>query len=141
MVDLPTTIEGWNERGSEYFPGHLGLNFTKVEAEEVTGTLSVRKAVMSWNGFLHAGSVVTLADTCCGYGVLKNLPEGAWGFTTIDLNSNFVGTAREGSVSCSARPLHLGKTTQVWEATVSDDATAKAIAHFRCTQMILWPRG
>ena len=72
---------------------------------------------------------------------LKNLPEGAWGFTTIDLNSNFVGTAREGSVSCSARPLHLGKTTQVWEATVSDDATAKAIAHFRCTQMILWPRG
>ena len=139
-LDLPETLEEWNSRGASYFPGTVGARFAKVEADEVVGGFDVRQDVMSWNGFLHAGAVVTLADTCCGYGALKALPEGANGFTTIDLSSNFVGTALEGGVTCVARPLHLGRTTQVWEATVAAKETARPMAHFRCTQMILWPR-
>ncbi len=138
-IEIPETLEDWNARGSDHFPGLIGARFTKVEADEIRGEFDVRRAVMSWNGFLHAGSIVTLADTCCGYGALKTLPEGANGFTTIDLSSNFLGTALEGTVYCSAKPLHLGRTTQVWDATVTAE-TGKTMAHFRCTQMILWPR-
>jgi uncharacterized protein (TIGR00369 family) len=102
--------------------------------------MPVRTEVMAPNGFLHAGAVVTLADTACGYGCVQNMPAGATGFTTIELKSNHLGTLREGTVACTARPVHLGRTTQVWDATVTDAATGKTLALFRCTQMLLYPK-
>lgn len=139
-IDIPETLEEWNARGADCMPGLIGLRFLKVEADEVVGEFDAGRSVYSWNGFLHAGSVVTLADTCCGYGALKALPEGANGFTTVDLTSSFVGTLLEGTVRCAATPLHLGRTTQLWEAKVFAAATEKPMAHFRCTQLVLWPR-
>jgi 1,4-dihydroxy-2-naphthoyl-CoA hydrolase len=141
MINVPRTLADWNSAGSDYLPGHLGMVFTKVEPDEVIGRMEVRTALEAWNGFLHAGSVVSLADTCCGYGTVRSLPAGATGFTTIELKSNFLGTAREGFVVCSARPLHQGRTTQVWDAVVHREGADTAIAHFRCTGMILWPKG
>ena len=137
---IPQTLQEWNLRGREYLPGLLDLEFLSVDPDEVCARFAVRKQLMAWNGFLHAGSVVSLADTCCGYGTYCGLPEGAIGFTTIDLASNFLGTAREGIVHCTARPIHKGRMTQVWDAEVQCEATGKAMARFRCTQMILWPR-
>jgi 1,4-dihydroxy-2-naphthoyl-CoA hydrolase len=96
--------------------------------------------VMAPNGYLHAASVVALADTSCGYGCVASLPQGASGFTTIELKANFLGTAREGAVVCRATPVHLGRTTQVWDAAVSVEASGAKIALFRCTQMVLWPK-
>lgn len=139
-IDIPTTLEEWNARGAEYLPGHMGLTFSEVSPEAVRGRLTVKGELMSWNGFLHAGAIVSLADSCAGYGALVTLPEGADGFTTIDLASNFLGTALEGAVDCVATPLHLGRTTQVWDAAVTNAQTGKRMAQFRCTQMILWPR-
>ncbi len=139
-VAIPQTIEEWNARGAEYLPGYLGFEFTKVGDDEVCARLKVDRRHQAWNGFLHAGCVVTLADTCCGYGTFRSIPKGAVGFTTIDLSANFIGTALDGTVSCSAVPVHRGRTTQVWDATVFNDKTEKTIAKFRCAQMILWPR-
>jgi 1,4-dihydroxy-2-naphthoyl-CoA hydrolase len=139
-IAIPRTLEDWNAAGAEYLPGHLGITFTKVEPQEVLATLSIRKQLTSWNGYLHAGSVVTLADTCCGYGTVRALPQGAAGFTTMELKSNFFGSTREGVILCVARPLHQGRTTQVWDATVTPQGATKPIAQFRCTQMILWPK-
>jgi 1,4-dihydroxy-2-naphthoyl-CoA hydrolase len=102
--------------------------------------MNVRQELMAPNGYLHAGSVVTLADTACGYGCRTSLPEGATGFTTIELKSNFLGTARDGVVECEAKLLHGGRSTQVWDALVRHRESAKLIACFRCTQMILWPK-
>ena len=93
---------------------------------------------MAPNGFLHAASVIALADTSCGYGCVATLPQGASGFTTIELKSNFLGTAREGAIACRATPVHLGRTTQVWDAVVTLEGREKVIALFRCTQMVLW---
>jgi len=93
---------------------------------------------MAPNGFLHAGTIVTLADSCAGYGCLASLPEGATGFTTIELKSNHLGTAREGTIACVATAVHLGKTTQVWDAVVTNKDTGKTIALFRCTQMVIY---
>ena len=134
------TAEEWNARGAENLPGLLGIVFEKVESAEVVAKVTVRKALMAPNGYLHAGTVVTLADTCCGYGTVMSLPEGASGFTTIELKSNFFGSAREGTLVCVARPLHQGRTTQVWDATVTPVGGSKPIAQFRCTQMVLWPK-
>lgn len=139
-ITIPQTLEQWNGAGQEYLPGHLGMTFIKVEPDEVIATMAVRKVLAAWNGFLHAGAVVSLADSCCGYGTIRSLPAGASGFTTVELKSNFLGTARQGSIVCTARPLHQGRTTQVWDASVMPEGGTKAIAHFRCTQMILWPK-
>ena len=130
----------FNRRGANHLPGHLGIVFDAVGAGEVRSHLVVALHLMAPNGFLHAGSVVTLADTSCGYGCVVNLPEGASGFTTIELKSNHLGTTRDGTVDCVATPVHLGRTTQVWDAVVSHRESGKTIALFRCTQMVLYPK-
>lgn len=137
---IPTTIEEWNAVGADLLPGFMGLEFIKVEADEVIGTLQIEPHHNIWNGFLHSATIVALADTCCGYGTVAGLPEGASGFTTLELKSNHLATLREGSLRCRAWPLHRGRSTQVWDAEVASQDDEKALAHFRCTQLILWPR-
>jgi len=132
------TPDDLNSRGADHLPGHLGVVITHVSPTKIRSELAVKKSVMAPNGFLHAGSVVTLADTSAGYGCVANLPEGAVGFTTIELKSNHVGTAREGILECVATPVHLGKTTQVWDAVVTHKDTGKTIALFRCTPIVLY---
>lgn len=132
------TVEQLNERGASALPGLLGIVITHVAAGEVRSELAVRPCTMAPNGFLHAASVVALADTSAGYGCVASLPAGAVGFTTVELKSNHLGTAREGTIECTATAAHLGKTTQVWDATVRHRETGKTIALFRCTQMVLY---
>jgi 1,4-dihydroxy-2-naphthoyl-CoA hydrolase len=139
-IQIPTSIEEWNAAGQDYLPGLLGLTFLKVEPDEVVAILDVRRALAAWNGYLHAGTVTSMADTCCGYGTVRNLPKGASGFTTVELKANLIGTAREGKIICTARPIHRGRTTQVWDAEVRREGADNAIAHFRNTQLVLWPK-
>jgi 1,4-dihydroxy-2-naphthoyl-CoA hydrolase len=129
-----------NQRGQAMLPGHLGIVITHMATGEVRAEMPVRTELMAPNGFLHAGSIVTLADTCSGYGCITSLPEGANGFTTIELKSNHLGTARDGVVLCVARAVHSGRTTQVWDATVTHRESGKTLALFRCTQMVLYPK-
>ena len=136
-IQIPKDLDEWNEAGREYLPGLLGIEFTVVSNEVMRSRMQVRRPLLAWNGFLHGGSVVALADSTCGYGTVASLPDDAVGFTTIELKSNFLGTAREGYVICEARPLHRGRTTQVWDAEVSVEGADRPIAHFRCTQLIL----
>jgi len=140
MTSEQFTTEFFNARGTNALPGHLGIKVTDVSEGKVEAELKVAPHLLAPNGYLHAGSVVTLADTCAGYGSLSNLPDGATGFTTIELKSNHMGTAREGAVQCVATAAHLGKSTQVWDAIVTNKQTGKTIALFRCTQMVLYPK-
>ena len=133
-----TTHKDFKRFGDGYLPGLVGVEIVTVTREAVESRMAVRREVMAPNGFLHAASVIALADTSCGYGCLAALPEGAKGFTTIELKSNFLGTARDGHIACRATPVHLGRTTQVWDAVVTNEATGAKIALFRCTQMVLW---
>ena len=135
------TAEHFNTFGSRFLPGHLGIVITAVNGTEIRSELPVRQEHMAPNGFLHAGTVVTLADTSAGYGCVSNLPAGATGFSTIELKCNHMGTAREGTIECVATPVHLGKTTQVWDAVVTHRETRKTIALFRCTHMVLYGKG
>lgn len=124
--------------GEGRLPGLLGIQVDVVEDGRVQMHLPLREELLAPNGYLHAATVVGLADSACGYGCIASLPEGATGFTTIELKTNFLGTALKGTLFCESRRVHGGRTTQVWDATVGDDAD-RTLALFRCTQMLLYP--
>src|SRR5687768_15093548 len=126
----------FNDLGKGKLPGHLGMTITQMSPGTVKSELEVRAIHMAPNGFLHAGSLVTLADTSCGYGCSASLPEGAQGFTTIELKSYHLGTTRDGTVDCVATAVHTGRTTQVWDAILTHRQTGRTLALFRCTQMV-----
>lgn len=135
-----TTIEQINARSQGTLPGLFGIEFTDFGSGFMKSQLLIRAELLAPNGYLHAATVIALADTTCGYGVFYDLPAGAQNFTTIELKTNFLGTAREGVIACIAKRAHNGRTTQVWDATVTDEGSGKTIALFRCTQLILYPQ-
>ena len=133
---MDVTLADLNAAGEGYLPGRLGVEIGDVEQGRVVGRMEIQEHHLAPNGFLHAASVIALADTACGYGCILSLPDGATGFTTIELKANFVRTAREGTIGCEALLVHGGRTTQLWDATVTDPED-RTMALFRCTQLIL----
>jgi 1,4-dihydroxy-2-naphthoyl-CoA hydrolase len=108
-INIPQTLAEWNAAGAAYLPGYLGLTFLKVEPQEVIAKLTARKELGAWNGYLHAGAVVTLADTCCGYGTVCSLPAGATGFTTVELlRQRARGRRRLRRAPAASGPHHAG---------------------------------
>lgn len=136
----PQTADDFNARAPGRLPGLFGLEIVSVSPGKVEARLPIRDELLAPNGYLHAASVIALADTACGYGAVVSRPEGSTGFTTIELKTNFLGTATSGAISCVARLIHGGRMTQVWDSEVVDETTGKPIALFRCTQMMLYPR-
>ncbi len=128
------------EAGREMLPGHMDIEVVEIGEGSSRMRCDLDKHHLAPNGFLHAGSVVSLADTAAGYGCVASLPEGATGFTTIELKTNFVGTLLEGSMVAEGTMVHGGRTTQVWDVEVRDEGSGKLLALFRCTQLIVYPR-
>jgi 1,4-dihydroxy-2-naphthoyl-CoA hydrolase len=140
MVERLATPEELNAWSGGTFVEYIGITILTVDQGRLTSEMPVRPELLAPNGYLHAGSIVALADTTCGFGTRAHLPEGARGFTTIELKTNFLRTALAGTVDCEATLTHGGRTTQVWDATISERATGKLMAAFRCTQLLLYPR-
>ncbi|HEY7457517.1 MAG TPA: PaaI family thioesterase [Xanthobacteraceae bacterium] len=122
--------------GVGMLPGEMGVEILEIGKGFTRSRMKIEKRHLAPNGYLHAASVIALADTSAGYGCVASLPEGAKGFTTIELKTNFLGTAVEGVLGCAAKAEHLGRTTQLWDAIVSNEA-GKTLALFRCTQLII----
>ena len=133
---MEITLEQLNDVGRDLFPGLIGVEIESVGDTVVHGRMELGPRHLAPNGYLHAAAVIGLADTACGYGCILNLPEGGIGFTTIELKTNFLRSAREGTIACEATLVHGGRTTQVWDATVRD-ADGRGMALFRCTQLVL----
>ena len=129
-----------SDAGRELLPGHMNIEIVEIAVGSAKMRCHLRQHHLAPNGFMHAGSVVSLADTAAGYGCVGNLPEGAIGFTTMELKTNFLGTLMEGSMIAESTMVHGGRTTQVWDVEVTDEATGKLLALFRCTQLVLYPR-
>jgi 1,4-dihydroxy-2-naphthoyl-CoA hydrolase len=127
-----------NAFGKDFLPGLVGVVFTEISEGLVMGEVAIRKELLAPNGYLHAGTVVAFADTLSGYGCISHLPEGAENFTTVELKTNFLNTARDGKLYGEARAVHLGRTTQVWDAVIAQGE--RKLALFRCTQILLYPR-
>jgi len=130
--------ESFNELSGGRLPGLFGLDVLRVKRGELDARMDLKPEFMAPNGYLHAGTVVAMADTCCGYGCLASLPEGMTGFTTSELKSNFIrSTGPEDALRCEARLQHAGRTTQVWDAAVTRESDGKVLALFRCSQYLL----
>ena len=136
-MNAAVTVDGLNRRAAGTLTGLLGMVVTDVGEKKLKAEMAITPNHLAPNGYLHAASLITLADTACGFGCMAHLPDGATGFTTIELKSNFLGTALEGTMECVATPQHLGGRTQVWDAVVTHRETGKTLALFRCTQMVL----
>ena len=133
-------VAGLNAFARKKHPGLVGVVLDICEADLVTGHMKVTEPVIAGTGFLWAPVVITLADWLCAAGMSPNLPEGA-SFTTVELKTNFLGSAKEGDiVSGRATPAHRGRTTHVWDVEVRNESNDRVIALFRCTQMILYPK-
>ena len=132
------TLEELNAWGKESLPGLFGFEVTAFDRGRLEARMPIRPELLAPNGYLHAASIIALADSACGYGTMLDLPDGAHGFTTIELKSNFIATCTDGELHCEANRVHGGRMTQVWDATVRDARSGKNIALFRCTQMILY---
>jgi 1,4-dihydroxy-2-naphthoyl-CoA hydrolase len=132
------SLEELNSWGKDCLPGWIGFEVLGAQPGELRAQMEIRPQFLAPNGYLHAAMIVALADTACGFGTRIDLPEGAKGFTTIELKSNFLGTATEGVLQCTATRPHRGRTTQVWDATVSHKQTGRTLALFRATQIILY---
>jgi uncharacterized protein (TIGR00369 family) len=133
-------LERMNVFGRDFLPALIGITFTEISEGLVRGEVALRKALLAPNGYLHAGTIVTFADTLSGYGCISHLPANAENFTTIELKSNFLNTAREGTLYGEARAIHLGRSTQIWDAVVSHGEERRKLALFRCTQLVLYPK-
>jgi uncharacterized protein (TIGR00369 family) len=136
MLRPDITPDHFHDKQRGTLPDRYGLRITRIAEGELAGEMAIQPWMHAPNGFLHAASVIVLADTCAGYATIAHLPQGASNFTTIELKSNFVGTAKDGVIRCEAVADHLGRSTQLWSATVFSPQ-GKKIALFRCTQMIL----
>ncbi len=131
-------LDQFKKRGEGRLPGFIGIEFIEVVPKRAVARVALREHHLAPNGFLHAATLVALADTACGYGCVASLPDGAENFTTIELKTNFMGTARQGGIRVEATLVHGGRTTQVWDATVRDEQNDKVIALFQCTQLSLY---
>jgi 1,4-dihydroxy-2-naphthoyl-CoA hydrolase len=135
-----TSVENLNRANVGKLPEHIGLTITQVEEGLVVGRFDVRPDLVAHTGYLLAWVVLSVADILCAYGVSTAWPQGASGFTTVEVKCNFMGTLTAGTGECRAKLLHGGRTTQVWDASFSDAVTGRLLAAFRCTQIILYPR-
>ncbi len=131
------TLDWLKKRAEGYLPGYMGVEPVDVGEGFLVARLEIQKHHTAPNGFLHAATVISLADTTCGYATVAHLPEHGKNFTTIELKSNHLGTATEGAIRATATARHLGGSTHVWDAEVVRESDGKPIALFRCTQMIL----
>lgn len=134
------TPDFMNKRAKGSLISMMGVTYDRIEPGELYSHMDIRSDHLAPNGFLHAAAVVALADSSCGGATIAHLPDGANNFTTIELKSNHLGTATEGTLDCVATVAHAGRTTHVWDAVVTSRETGRTIALFRCTQMILWPK-
>jgi len=134
------TPEFFMKSDAEHLPGVLDIKVSEVKKGMLKAQLVVSEKHLSINGFLHAGTIIALADTGAGYGCMSNLPEGASGFTTIELKSNLISSVKEGVIFCISKCVHSGRTTQVWESKITSEVTGKTLAKFTCTQLVMYPK-
>lgn len=130
----------YNAFGAARLPGMIGLEVVTASPDRMEGRVPITESLIAGTGYVWAPVVVGLADALSAYGCGASMPHGAVSFTTVELKTNFLGSARAGeTITAVATPAHRGRTTQVWDSTVSNGSTGRTVALFRCTQLILYP--
>ena len=140
MHRVDERVRRLNEFGRDKVPGLFGFEIEQVGPGGASGRLTITPALVAGTGFVWAPVVVGVADILCAYAMGDHLPEGAT-FTTLEVKTNFLSSATVGDVVVGvSSPVHVGRTTHVWDATVTNETTGRTMALFRNTQLVLLPR-
>jgi 1,4-dihydroxy-2-naphthoyl-CoA hydrolase len=115
---------------------HLGIEFTEIGEDFLKGRMPVDNRTRQPYGLLHGGASVALAETLGSMGAAFVVDRRAYNAVGLEINANHLRGVREGFVTGIARPLHIGKTTHVWEIRIVDDHD-KLICISRLTVAIL----
>jgi 1,4-dihydroxy-2-naphthoyl-CoA hydrolase len=100
---------------------HLGMEFTEVGEDFIKGRMPVDHRTRQPYGLLHGGASVALAETLGSVGAVLVVDRSKYNAVGLEINANHVRGVRDGYVTGTARPLHIGKTTQVWEIRITDE--------------------
>ena len=121
--------------------GTLGVQIRSATKEEVVAFVDVDHRHRQPFGLLHGGVYALIAESAASIGgALTAIPAGG-GAVGMSNNTAFLKPFKgEGRLTSTARRIHGGRTTQVWDATITAETTGKLMALFRCTQIILWPK-
>lgn len=118
----PVTLEGLNAFSDETAVSHLGIEFVEIGPDFLRATMPVDARTQQPYGLLHGGASVLLAETLGSSAANLCLDGEAQYAVGVEVNANHIRSVREGEVTGVARPLHRGRTTQVWEIRIRDDA-------------------
>jgi len=110
----------------------LGIEVVDVSQNRVVATMPVSDSTRQPFGYLHGGASVALAETAASIGAFQNIDQSSQSVMALEINANFIASKRDGIVTAVAAPLHIGKTTMVWEIKISDES-GKLICVSRCT--------
>lgn len=113
----------------------LGVRYLKLEKDEVVAELDVTPRVHQPFGFLHGGATVALAESVASVGGFLNAPDGHAAFG-LEINCNHIRKKQAGTLRAVGHPLHVGRTTQVWEVKVYDEE-GRLVAASRCTLAVV----
>jgi 1,4-dihydroxy-2-naphthoyl-CoA hydrolase len=117
----------------------LGIVAHSMDKAETVLSMPWRADLCTTGGLLHGGAIMALADSAGGACAFANLPADAVGTSTIESKTNFLGGVRDGSVTATARPLHVGGTTIVVETELRRD-DGRLVAKVTQTQTVLRPK-
>lgn len=124
----PHDLVALNRLGSGCAVSHLGIEFTEVGPDWLQARMPVDARTRQPFGLLHGGCTVALAETMGSTGAVLTLPP-EWMAVGLEINANHLRALREGFATGTARPLHIGRSTQVWEIrVVGDDAALACIS-------------
>ncbi|MCB1974045.1 MAG: hotdog fold thioesterase [Nitrospirota bacterium] len=134
----PISLEACNQTSENTAVTHLGIEFTDIGDDYLRGRVPVDERTRQPFGLLHGGVSVVLAETLGSIGAFYASPEGHRG-VGLDINANHLRAATSGWVTGTARPVHIGRTTQVWAIEMVNDA-GELTCVSRITMAMLAPR-
>lgn len=114
----------------------LGIEILEVTKARVRARMPVTKALHQPFGLLHGGASVALAETVASIGAWMNVDRATQGAVGLEINANHLRGVREGVVTATATPIHVGRSTQVWEVRIVDEAE-RLVCVSRCTLAVV----
>ncbi|GGN62082.1 MULTISPECIES: hotdog fold thioesterase [Oceanobacillus] len=115
----------------------IGIEIIEVTKEKVIATMPVHGPTRQPYGLLHGGASVVLAETVASVGSMNLVDAETEAAVGLEINANHIRSVRDGNVTAVGKPLHIGRTTHIWEVKITDEATGKLVCVSRCTIAVI----
>lgn len=136
MIHSQITLAQLNQLNKGSMGEYLGIEYTEIGPDYLCGKMPVDHRTRQPMGLLHGGASVVLAETLGSIGAYCTIDVEKQYCVGLDINANHIRGVSGGYVYGKASPLHVGKTTQVWEIRITDEA-GKLVCISRLTMAVL----